>query len=160
MGFEPQVVDLREYFGEAAKLWQLVESAGSVFVLGGNVFILRQAMYLSGLDQIIIDQKENSDFLYSGHSAAGCVLHLHLSRTRSSVIQAFIHTGSFSRRFGRVWSWSTSLLCHIGNLIIQRLKQPSGGLYIVRKMVCRIEPSEIVAFLRYDCRKNIFLKFG
>lgn len=74
LGFEPQVVDLREYFGDKAGLMNKVEEANSVFVLGGNVFILRQAMKLSGLDEIICGQKQNREFLYAGYSAAGCVL--------------------------------------------------------------------------------------
>lgn len=74
LGFSPRVMDLREYFGKTARLRDVIESAGSVFILGGNVFVLRQAMYLSGLDKIIIGQKNNPNFLYSGYSAAGCIL--------------------------------------------------------------------------------------
>jgi dipeptidase E len=43
--------------------------------MGGNVFVLRQAMKLSGLDEILTDLfKSKTNFLYSGYSAAGCVL--------------------------------------------------------------------------------------
>ncbi len=74
IGLEPTVLDLREYFGESEKLKTIVESKGAVFILGGNVFILRQAMKLSGLDKILINLADDPSFLYSGYSAAGCVL--------------------------------------------------------------------------------------
>jgi dipeptidase E len=74
LGLEAEVIDLRDYFNDKASLRTIIESKGSVFVLGGNVFVLRQAMFLSGLDEIITDQTANPAFLYAGYSAAGCVL--------------------------------------------------------------------------------------
>jgi dipeptidase E len=43
-------------------------------VSGGNVFVLRQAMKLSGLDQILITKSEHDNFVYGGYSAGCCVL--------------------------------------------------------------------------------------
>lgn len=74
LGFEPEVVDLKDYFGNKDKLRKLIDSKGSVFVLGGNVLVLRQAMKLSGLDEILISHRDDPNFLYAGYSAAGCVL--------------------------------------------------------------------------------------
>ena len=74
LGLQPVVVDLKEYFGRENDLQKLIEEIGAVFVLGGNVFVLRQAMKLSGLDNILIELNADPDFLYSGYSAAGCVL--------------------------------------------------------------------------------------
>jgi dipeptidase E len=74
VGLEAEVVDLKDYFGKQAELRAVIERIGNVFVLGGNVFVLRQAMKLSGLDEIITDMNANPDFLYAGYSAAGCVL--------------------------------------------------------------------------------------
>ena len=73
-GFDPEVIDLKDYFGQSGQLKKIIEGKGAVFVLGGNVFVLRQAMKLSGLDDIIVDLDANPDFLYAGYSAAGCVL--------------------------------------------------------------------------------------
>jgi len=47
---------------------------GSVWVLGGNTFILRKAFAESGFDKWLIDQKNNKDFVYAGYSAGVCVL--------------------------------------------------------------------------------------
>jgi dipeptidase E len=74
LGLDAEVIDLRDFFDDKASLKTTIESKGAVFVLGGNVFVLRQAMFLSGLDDVIISQARNPDFLYSGYSAAGCVL--------------------------------------------------------------------------------------
>lgn len=73
-GLQPEVVDLKEYFGREDDLRMLIEEIGAVFVLGGNVFVLRQAMKLSGLDNILTMLRYDPDFLYAGYSAAGCVL--------------------------------------------------------------------------------------
>jgi dipeptidase E len=74
LGLDAEVIDLRDYFDDNDGLKQILWSMGAVFVLGGNVFVLRQAMFLSGLDTFLTSQATNPDFLYSGYSAAGCVL--------------------------------------------------------------------------------------
>lgn len=74
LGFDAEVVDLKKYFGKYEELKRLIDKKGSLFILGGNVFVLRQAMKLSGLDEIIISNKDDPKFLYAGYSAAGCVL--------------------------------------------------------------------------------------
>jgi len=75
LGFVPEIVDLRHYFGKPAELKKVIATYGSVFVRGGNAFVLRQAMKLSGFDEIlnglVLSKK---DFLYAGYSAGVCVL--------------------------------------------------------------------------------------
>lgn len=67
-------VDLRTYFGRKDELRQKIDALGALFVSGGNVFILRQAMRLSGLDELLLEKRTDDGFLYAGYSAAGCVL--------------------------------------------------------------------------------------
>ena len=74
LGFEPEVIDLKDYLGKQKQLRNVIDAISAVFVLGGNVFVLRQAMKLSGLDEIILGHKDDPNFLYAGYSAAGCVL--------------------------------------------------------------------------------------
>ncbi len=74
LGFEVEMVDLRNYFGRKDELTNKLEDLGAVFISGGNVFVLRQAMKLSGLDEILKEIHHNTSFLYAGYSAAGCVL--------------------------------------------------------------------------------------
>ena len=47
---------------------------GGLWVSGGNCFVLRQAMYLSGLDEMILEKVPDLSFFYGGHSAGVCVL--------------------------------------------------------------------------------------
>lgn len=74
LGLKVETVDLRDYFNKKTELKNKLEELNAIFISGGNVFVLRQAMKLSGLDQILKEFKNKEDFLYSGYSAAGCVL--------------------------------------------------------------------------------------
>lgn len=74
LGFEVELINLQEYFGKQDELKRRLEELGAIFISGGNVFVLRQAMKLSGLDEILEELRDNNNFLYAGYSAAGCVL--------------------------------------------------------------------------------------
>ena len=74
VGMEPELLDLKEYFGKKSGLEKKMAELGGLWVSGGNTFILRQAMRLSGLDEILQRNALPADFLYAGYSAGGCVL--------------------------------------------------------------------------------------
>ncbi len=74
LGFDVEVIDLQDYFGKNGELKRKLDQLGGVFVRGGNTFVLRQAMKLSGLDEVLKGMKDRDDFLYSGYSAGICVL--------------------------------------------------------------------------------------
>jgi dipeptidase E len=74
IGFEVEVIDLKDYFNKQDELSQKVKEIGAVFVRGGNTFVLRDAMILSGFDNILNEIKNDRNFLYSGYSAGICVL--------------------------------------------------------------------------------------
>ena len=73
LGIDAEVLDLSEYFGVSADLKAKLASLGGVWVRGGNTFVLRQAMRLSGFD-FLLDELAGADFLYGGYSAGVCVL--------------------------------------------------------------------------------------
>lgn len=73
LGLVPEVIDLKDYFNEKIALVEKIATLGGLWISGGNVFVLRQAMKLSGLDEILKDLNRD-DFVYGGYSAAGCVL--------------------------------------------------------------------------------------
>jgi dipeptidase E len=73
VGIAVEPLDLRLYFGRQAALKVELARFGGVWVRGGNTFVLRQAMRLSGFDEIVI-AKKSTDFLYAGYSAGVCVL--------------------------------------------------------------------------------------
>ncbi|MDE1870472.1 MAG: Type 1 glutamine amidotransferase-like domain-containing protein [Candidatus Micrarchaeota archaeon] len=73
IGISVKMLDLRRYFGKEKELKKKIYDLGGIWVRGGNTFVLRQAMRLSGLDKILKNMKRE-DFLYAGYSAGGCVL--------------------------------------------------------------------------------------
>jgi len=74
LGFEPEEVDLRQYFGKPQELRDKLASFGLVWVRGGNVFVLRKAFKESGVDEWLKEQRGNKDLVYAGYSAGVCVL--------------------------------------------------------------------------------------
>src|SRR5258708_1247122 len=73
-GAEVELLDLKKYFGKKDELKEKLSTLGGICVSGGNSFILRQAMKLSGLDELILENAQRNDFLYMGYSAGVCVL--------------------------------------------------------------------------------------
>jgi dipeptidase E len=74
LGLEVQLLDLKEYFGKIDELRKKIVELGGVFVRGGNTYILRQAMRLSGFDLIFQELLKRNDFVYAGYSAGICIL--------------------------------------------------------------------------------------
>ena len=50
-----------------------VKEFNAFYVIGGNTFALRQAMYLSGFDEYLKSIEDKPDYLYAGYSAGICV---------------------------------------------------------------------------------------
>lgn len=76
LGIKVEVLDLKKYFTKNSPLKTKLASLRGIFISGGNCFVLRQAMHLSKFDELICGLPK--DFVYSGYSAAGCVLGLSL----------------------------------------------------------------------------------
>ncbi len=74
LGLDVEYLDLKDYFGKTDDLRDKLDEFGGVFFRGGNTFILRQAMKLSGFDDIFEELLERDDFVYAGYSAGICVL--------------------------------------------------------------------------------------
>ena len=74
IGFEVTVIDLKEYFDKNEELRKLCRKYNSFCVMGGNVFVLRQAMKYSGFDCFLEDIKNDDNYLYIGYSAGSSVL--------------------------------------------------------------------------------------
>ena len=73
LGLNVELLDLKSYFGRRKELQKKIDSLSGVWVRGGNTFVLRQAMKLSGFDEVI-KNLNRADFLYGGYSAGVCVL--------------------------------------------------------------------------------------
>lgn len=74
IGFDVTVIDLKDYFDNKEKLKEKLINYNACLIMGGNVFVLRQAMKYSGLDEWLYQKSKNEDFLYVGYSAGSCVV--------------------------------------------------------------------------------------
>lgn len=74
IGLIPQEIDLRKYFGRENELEKKLKKFGAVWIKGGNTFVLRKAMKLSGFDKIIKKMLKKDEIVYTGYSAGWCVL--------------------------------------------------------------------------------------
>ena len=74
IGFEIYDIDLKNYFSNKEKLESDLSSFNAYCLIGGNVFVLRQAMAYSGFDEFIKKRIFDENYLYMGYSAGICVL--------------------------------------------------------------------------------------
>ena len=74
VGLTASELDLRNYFGDNLTLEADITSYDFIWVRGGNVFTLRHAMALSGLDKMLSGLLKAGKLLYGGYSAGACVL--------------------------------------------------------------------------------------
>lgn len=74
IGLDVDRFDLRKYFDNHNQLLHDIRQYGVIWVSGGNVFVLRQAMQLSGFDKVLTNLAQEAGVLYGGYSAGVCVL--------------------------------------------------------------------------------------
>ena len=74
IGFDVDILDLKDYFDKNDKLKELCQKYKAFCIMGGNVFILRQAMKYSGFDNVLKEISKNNNYLYIGYSAGSCIL--------------------------------------------------------------------------------------
>jgi dipeptidase E len=74
LGFTFTKVDLKDYFGKPEELAKKLRGAGLVWVPGGNTFLLRRAMYDSGLDRLLVTLLKEDKLVYGGSSAGSIVM--------------------------------------------------------------------------------------
>jgi dipeptidase E len=74
LGFSPEQIDLREYFGKSEELKKHLSDFGLVWVYGGNTFVLKRAYEQSGFDKIIKEMLEKDEIVYAGFSAGVVIL--------------------------------------------------------------------------------------
>jgi dipeptidase E len=74
LGFAPQHLDLKDYFGKPGTLVEKLSSFDVVWVVGGNSFLLRKAMEQSGFAEVIERLIKTDKLVYAGYSAGICVL--------------------------------------------------------------------------------------
>ncbi|ETB63645.1 TPA: hypothetical protein DIC38_03400 [Candidatus Nomurabacteria bacterium] len=74
LGFEPEQIDLRNYFEKLDELKKHLDGFGMVWVYGGNTFVLKRAYEQSGFGEIIKDMVLKDEIVYAGFSAGVVIL--------------------------------------------------------------------------------------
>jgi dipeptidase E len=74
LGFTPEQIDLKNYFGKPEELKKYLSSFGLVWVYGGNTFVLKRAYEQSGFYKIIKDMLLKDEIVYAGFSAGVVIL--------------------------------------------------------------------------------------
>src|SRR5215472_2794904 len=69
LGLDAAELDLRDYFGQEQRLHRDL-----AWLRGGNVFMLRYALYRSGADAVFRELLAADALVYAGYSAGPCVL--------------------------------------------------------------------------------------
>ncbi|UPW04058.1 peptidase E [Rhodococcus pyridinivorans] len=73
LGFAPEEVDLRDHLDDPDSLRQRLSGFTSVWVRGGNTFVLRAQLARSGGDAVLTDLVRSNRLVYGGYSAGACV---------------------------------------------------------------------------------------
>jgi dipeptidase E len=73
LGLKPATLDLRAHFGDPQSLRLRLANYDLVWVMGGNSFVLRRAMHMSGLDGVIRDLLDTDAIAYGGYAAGAVV---------------------------------------------------------------------------------------
>ncbi|RVW02680.1 Type 1 glutamine amidotransferase-like domain-containing protein [Rhodococcus xishaensis] len=74
LGFTVSEVDLRDYVGRPDRLAGALSKFSSVWVRGGNTFVLRAQMARSGADEVLAELIRRNALMYAGYSAGACVM--------------------------------------------------------------------------------------
>lgn len=74
LGFVPEHVDLKDYFGNSEFLVEKLRDFDVMWVIGGNSFLLRKAMDKSGFDAVIGKLIKTNKIVYAGYSAGIAVI--------------------------------------------------------------------------------------
>jgi len=74
LGFDPEHLDLRNYFGKSEALFEKLSNFDAVWVIGGNSFLLRKAMEQSGFGRVIEGLIKTNKLVYAGYSAGIAVV--------------------------------------------------------------------------------------
>ena len=74
LGFDAVELDLRDYFAQQQRLRRELAGVSMARLRGGNVFMLRYALYRSGGDVVLAELLAADALVYAGYSAGPCVL--------------------------------------------------------------------------------------
>jgi dipeptidase E len=74
LGLLPDEVDLRDHTDDRELLRRTLDGFDVLWLRGGNVFVLRHVLRVTGADDIVVEALRRDAFVYAGYSAGPCVL--------------------------------------------------------------------------------------
>lgn len=74
LGLDADELDLRDYFGQGQRLRRDLAGVALAWLRGGNVFMLRYALFRSAGDVVFRGLLAKDELVYAGYSAGSCVL--------------------------------------------------------------------------------------
>ena len=74
LGFSPEELDLRDHVDDPVSLRERLAGFTSVWVRGGNTFVLRAQLARSGGDAVLTELVREDRLVYGGYSAGACVV--------------------------------------------------------------------------------------
>lgn len=94
LGFDPEELDLRQYFGKPDQLSDRLHAYRLLWVTGGNAFLLAWAMTACGFVEAFAAVTQTQSLVYGGYSAGACVTGpdldgIHLMDTRPRLPEGY-----------------------------------------------------------------------
>lgn len=73
LGYDPFELDLRDFRDGSNDVGAVLDSVDTVWLRGGNTFVLRAQLSRSGADVAITSRVRDGSLVYAGYSAGACV---------------------------------------------------------------------------------------
>ncbi|MGB3370480.1 MAG: Type 1 glutamine amidotransferase-like domain-containing protein [Rhodococcus sp. (in: high G+C Gram-positive bacteria)] len=73
LGYDPMELDLRDFAGRKDELEAELDSVETVWLRGGNTFVLRSRLHQSGADEALASRVRDGSLVFAGYSAGACV---------------------------------------------------------------------------------------
>lgn len=74
LGYEPFEIDLRRFRDHPEELATELDRVGTIWIRGGNTFVLRSQLARCGGDEMIASRVRDERLVLSGYSAGACVV--------------------------------------------------------------------------------------
>lgn len=73
LGYEPEELDLRQYDGRPDALATRLDAVSTVWIRGGNTFVLRSQLRFGKADEALVSRVRDGSLVYAGYSAGACI---------------------------------------------------------------------------------------
>jgi dipeptidase E len=137
LGFEAVELDLRDYFGREQRLRHDLSGTCLAWLRGGNVFMLRYALFRSGGDVLFRDLLAADALVYAGYSAGPCVLSPSLRG-----LEAVDDAGAVTRVYGAEPVWDGLGL--LNEAFVPHYRSPGHETAAIERVVARYQAEGVV----------------